>query len=91
VAPLSTVVRMAWERAGNAGPFPLHQARFDQLEEPEYFTRATKARQWHEAILGRELAKGETADPVSLRGTLVMLDAGECGSREAARARDDLP
>ena len=41
--------------------------------KPEYFTRATKARQWYEAILGRELAKGETADPGSLRGTLVML------------------
>jgi hypothetical protein len=41
--------------------------------KPEYFTRATKARQWYEAILGRELAKGETADPASLRSTLVML------------------
>jgi hypothetical protein len=41
--------------------------------KPEYFTRATKARQWFEAILGRDLKKGESADPNTLRGTRVKL------------------
>ena len=41
--------------------------------KPDYFTRSTKARQWTEAILGRELAKGETAAPASLQGTAVTL------------------
>lgn len=41
--------------------------------KPDKFTRSTKARQWHEAILGRELVKGEPADPNSLKGTAVLL------------------
>jgi len=41
--------------------------------KPEFFTRATKARQWFEAILGRELTKGETADFEAIRGTAVTL------------------
>jgi hypothetical protein len=41
--------------------------------KPDYFTRSTKARQWYEAILGRELSKGEAADQASLRGTHVKL------------------
>ena len=40
---------------------------------PDRYTRFTKARQWHEAILGRELAKGESADPATLSGTEVSL------------------
>lgn len=41
--------------------------------KPDRFTRSTKARQWLEAILGRELAKGESADPNTLKGTPVQL------------------
>lgn len=41
--------------------------------KPDRFTRSTKARQWYEAILGRELAKGETADLAKLKGIPVTL------------------
>ena len=62
---------MDWRFAGTTADGP---AEFmGRSSKPQYFTRATKARQWLEAILGRPLAKGETIDPASLRGTRVKL------------------
>ena len=44
--------------------------------KPARLTRATKARQWVEEILGRALAKGENIDTRSLEGTRVRLTVG---------------
>jgi hypothetical protein len=41
--------------------------------KPERLTRSTKARQWLEDLLGRPLAKDESIDTASLKGTQVML------------------
>jgi hypothetical protein len=40
---------------------------------PDRWTRSTKARQWFEAIAGRDLAKGEDADTAKLMGSPVTL------------------
>lgn len=40
---------------------------------PDRWTRSTKAREWYEAIAGQELAKGEPADTMRLKGTPVTL------------------
>jgi hypothetical protein len=40
---------------------------------PDRWTRSTKARQWFEAIAGRDLAKGEDADTAKLKGSPVTL------------------
>ncbi len=40
---------------------------------PDRWTRSTKARQWFEAIAGRDLTKGEPADTAKLKGSPVTL------------------